>query len=82
MMTKGEFLSSLKWQDGYPPPEKEDERDEYDSFSREKGPLVCKSKDGEVFVVGECNYQSGVCDDCRPYSRLDVVSYAYLWEVL
>ena len=81
-MTKEDFLSSLKWHDGYPPPKEEDEQDEYASFSRKKGPLVCREQDGSIFVVGECNYLGGVCDDCQCYSRLEVVSYAYLWDVL
>jgi hypothetical protein len=78
-MKKSEFLDTLQWVEGQPPPNYDTGENTGNAFSEKYGPIVCKTKKGKVFVVGDCNFLGGVCDCCREYHRDDVTRYAFLW---
>lgn len=79
-MTKEEFLKTLKWKkipSGH--------LIDFTSFLPLENiktdiPIVCKTSDGEVFVVGDCNFLGGVCDCCQQYDPKYVVEFALLWD--
>jgi hypothetical protein len=74
-MDKSEFLRNLKWIVGPPPKVTGCHCDEFESR-----PIAIKTKDGEVYTVGDVNFAGGVCDCCAGPQREDVTGYAYLWE--
>lgn len=42
--------------------------------------MICKFKNGVIFIVGESNTNGDVCDDCQYFYRKDVVAYALLYK--
>jgi len=44
--------------------------------------VVLKTKDDELFLVGDVNVLLGICDDCSDFNYEDIVEYADIFDLI